>query len=49
MKKTCSPALYFFVSGSLALRSFAQEIKRDTVKVGIYITSIHDIDFKQKE
>jgi hypothetical protein len=32
-----------------ALRSFAQEIKRDTVKVGIYITSIHDIDFKQKE
>jgi hypothetical protein len=27
----------------------AQEIKRDTVKVGIYITSIHDIDFKQKE
>ena len=21
----------------------------DTVKVGIYITSIHDIDFKQKE
>jgi len=27
----------------------AQEIKPDTVKVGIYITSIHDIDFKQKE
>jgi hypothetical protein len=23
--------------------------KPDTVKVGIYITSIHDIDFKQKE
>jgi len=23
--------------------------KKDTVKVGIYITSIHDIDFKQKE
>ncbi|MGB8192692.1 MAG: hypothetical protein WCF67_12270, partial [Chitinophagaceae bacterium] len=28
---------------------FAQETKPDTVKVGIYITSIHDIDFKQKE
>ncbi len=27
----------------------AQELKKDTVKVGIYITSIHDIDFKQKE
>ena len=26
-----------------------QEIKPDTVSVGIYITSIHDIDFKQKE
>lgn len=27
----------------------AQNSKPDTVKVGIYITSIHDIDFKQKE
>ncbi|HEX2606384.1 MAG TPA: hypothetical protein VHK91_03350, partial [Flavisolibacter sp.] len=27
----------------------AQGSKPDTVKVGIYITSIHDIDFKQKE
>ena len=27
----------------------AQDIKPDTVRVGIYITSIHDIDFKQKE
>ncbi|MEI9810071.1 MAG: hypothetical protein WDO16_20610 [Bacteroidota bacterium] len=27
----------------------AQEEKPDTVKVGVYITSIHDIDFKQKE
>jgi hypothetical protein len=30
-------------------RSYAQESQPDTVKVGIYITSIHDIDFKQKE
>jgi hypothetical protein len=28
---------------------FAQEVKKDTVYIGIYITSIHDIDFKQKE
>lgn len=27
----------------------AQETPPDTVKAGIYITSIHDIDFKQKE
>jgi hypothetical protein len=27
----------------------AQEVKPDTVSVGIYVTSIHDIDFKQKE
>lgn len=27
----------------------AQDSKPDTVKVGIYIISIHDIDFKQKE
>ncbi len=27
----------------------AQNIKPDTVSVGIFITSIHDIDFKQKE
>jgi len=30
-------------------RSFCQQTKPDTVKVGIYITSIHNIDFKQKE
>ena len=28
---------------------FAQDSKKDTVYIGIYITSIHDIDFKQKE
>src|SRR5882724_9895891 len=27
----------------------AQTVKPETVAVGIYITSIHDIDFKQKE
>ena len=45
MKKTTLILLFlssFFLSS-------AQDIKPDTVKVGIYITSIHDIDFKQKE
>jgi len=36
---------WFFFSSSLK----AQDEKPDTVKVGIYITSIHDIDFKKNE
>lgn len=36
----------FVVSG---ISSKAQQSTPDTVTVGIYITSIHDIDFKQKE
>ena len=34
---------------SIVVGSTAQQQAPDTVKVGIYITSIHDIDFKQKE
>jgi hypothetical protein len=45
MKKTI---LLLFIIGSY-FNGFSQEVKPDTVKVGIYITSIHDIDFKQKE
>lgn len=30
-------------------KGFAQKTNPDTVKTGIYITSIHDIDFKQNE
>ncbi|MHA4894728.1 ligand-gated ion channel [Pedobacter sp. PWIIR3] len=33
----------------LSLHSFGQAEVRDSVKTGIYITSIHDIDFKAKE
>ena len=33
----------------LCFISYAQDPKPDTVTVGIYVTSIHDIDFKQKE
>jgi hypothetical protein len=29
--------------------SYSQDKRPDTVKVGIYVNSIHDIDFKQKE
>jgi hypothetical protein len=47
------PPLYLAVFLSLLscfpLASRAQEPKPDTVSVGIYITSIHDIDFRQKE
>lgn len=41
----------FFLLVFLACSFFAkaQEEKPDTVKAGVYITSIHDIDFKQKE
>src|SRR6187397_1202359 len=46
-----------FISKALSLLIFsfvhsntnAQDAKPDTVSIGIYITSIHDIDFKQKE
>jgi hypothetical protein len=50
MKKPI-PALSFIFSAILfhSLTSFSQDKKPDTVKVGIYVTSIHDIDFKQKE
>jgi hypothetical protein len=42
---------FCFVIPLLLTVSFckAQSSKPDTVRVGIYITSIHDIDFKQKE
>src|SRR5688500_18737710 len=46
-------ALYSFYFISILIlscsKSLAQDIKPDTVRVGIYVTSIHDIDFKQKQ
>ena len=39
----------FFLIMAICNQLFAQDIKKDTVHTGIYITSIHDIDFKQKE
>src|ERR1043165_40415 len=44
------PKLFLFLClNLLSLLLLAQDTKRDTVKVGVYVTSIHDIDFKQKE
>lgn len=34
---------------SASFKANAQDKKPDTVKVGVYITSIHDIDFKEKQ
>jgi hypothetical protein len=49
MKRTqLLPAFFSFIFSILSIASFAGD-KPDTVTTGIYITSIHDIDFKQKE
>lgn len=44
MVKTAVVFLLFVASSS-----YARQEPPDTVRIGIYITSIHDIDFKQKE
>jgi hypothetical protein len=38
--------LFFFL---IISRTYSEQKPPDTVRTGIYITSIHDIDFKQKE
>src|ERR1700733_566833 len=45
MNKTLSLFFFFILTFHLS----AQKSGPDTVYTGIYITSIHDIDFKQKE
>jgi hypothetical protein len=47
MPTTKGLLLFFCLLISFAVR--AEDAKPDTVTVGIYVTSIHDIDFKQKE
>src|SRR5215218_3359909 len=46
-----NPKLFILIFSLLlsSLSSVAAEGDPDTVKVGVYVTSIHDIDFKQKE
>lgn len=48
MKKVKLLFCVLILCGSF-IKSIAQKNNPDTVTVGIYITSIHDIDFKQKE
>jgi hypothetical protein len=50
MKKLLLIAFFFLINFILLNgKTFAQQEAPDTVHTGIYITSIHDIDFKQKE
>lgn len=42
-------AFFIFCNTFLIVKSRAEITIPDTVKTGIYITSIHDIDFRQKE
>lgn len=49
LKKIAYPLLLLFYFFCLQFDSRAQDTQPDTVSVGIYITSIHDIDFKEKE
>lgn len=48
MKNIFGVVVFSLLSLLLSNKAGAKEVP-DTVKVGIYITSIHDIDFKQKE
>jgi len=48
-KKFIFRALSLFIFLFVCFGTNAQDAKPDTVSIGIYITSIHDIDFKQKE
>ena len=49
MKQLISRTLSLFIFSIVYFKANAQDVKPDTVSIGIYITSIHDIDFKQKE
>jgi hypothetical protein len=44
-----SAACLVYCASVLSTKILAQQTKPDTVKAGIYITSIHNIDFKEKE
>ena len=49
MKKNLLLIVTVFGFSFVSPQTFAGDIKPDTVYTGIYVTSIHDIDFKQKE
>lgn len=50
MKKTFLVFVFFLINSTLFVaNSFAEEAKPDTVNVGIYVTSVHDVNFREKE
>jgi hypothetical protein len=50
MKRAFPVHIFFLLSMMFpALSSSAAETKPDTVQVGIYVTSVHNVDFRQKE
>jgi hypothetical protein len=49
MKNIVAVVVFYILCLFLFTNKIHAQQKPDTVKVGIYITSIHDIDFKQKE
>src|SRR2546425_12142818 len=49
LKALSFAVIFIFNLFCLDFISNAQNVKPDTVSVGIYVTSVHDIDFKQKE
>jgi len=50
MKRAILLTAFFILNASVFIgKSFGQKHVPDTVKTGIYVTSIHDIDFKQNE
>ena len=49
MKKSIPIVLVILLINSFVKLAAQAQVAPDTVKVGIYIVSIHDIDFKQKE
>lgn len=50
MNKILSVILFLIFNSSLLTSALpAQELSRDTVITGIYVTSIHGVDFKEKE
>ncbi len=49
MKNTFLLSIMFIINFSFFTNSLGAQDIPDTVKTGIYVTSIHDIDFRQKE
>ncbi|MES2621113.1 MAG: hypothetical protein V4615_09690 [Bacteroidota bacterium] len=50
MKKALLVCIFFLTNSTIFIsNSFAEDVPPDTVRVGLYVTSIHDINFREKE